>query len=42
MGGRVAWRDNVFVQRLCRTIKYAEVCLKASAGARCGPSNLCP
>ncbi len=28
---RVAWRDNVFVERLWRTIKYAEVYLHASA-----------
>ena len=24
-----AWRDNVFVERLWRTIKYEEVCLRA-------------
>jgi putative transposase len=27
-----AGRDNVFVERLCRTIKYEEVCLRAYAG----------
>ena len=29
MDGKGAWRDNVFVERLWRTIKYAEVYLKA-------------
>ena len=29
MDGKGAWRDNVFVQRLWRTIKYEEVYLKA-------------
>jgi putative transposase len=29
MDGRGAWRDNVFVERLWRTIKYEEVYLKA-------------
>ncbi len=29
MDGRGAWRDNVFVERLCRSIKYEEVCLHA-------------
>ena len=27
MDGRGAWRDNVFVERLWRTIKYEEVYL---------------
>ena len=27
MDGKRAWRDNVFVERLWRTIKYEEVCL---------------
>ena len=27
--GRGAWRDNVFVERLWRTIKYEEVYLRA-------------
>jgi putative transposase len=29
MDGRGAWRDNVFVERLWRTVKYEEVYLKA-------------
>ena len=29
MDGRGAWRDNVFVERLWRTIKYEEVYLRA-------------
>jgi putative transposase len=31
MDGKGAWRDNVFVERLWRTIKYGEVCLQACA-----------
>jgi putative transposase len=29
MDGKGAWRDNVFVERLCKTIKYEEVYLHA-------------
>lgn len=29
MNGKVAWRDNVFVERLWRSVKYEEVYLKA-------------
>lgn len=29
MDGRGSWRDNVFVERLWRTIKYEEVYLRA-------------
>ena len=29
MDGRGAWRDNVFVERLWRTIKYEEVYMRA-------------
>ncbi len=29
MDGRGAWRDNVFVERLWRTVKYEEIYLKA-------------
>jgi putative transposase len=29
MDGKGAWRDNVFVERLWRTVKYAEVYLRA-------------
>jgi len=31
MDGRGAWRDNVFVERLWRSVKYEEVYLKAYA-----------
>lgn len=31
MDGRGAWRDNVFIERLWRSIKYEEVYLKAYA-----------
>jgi hypothetical protein len=31
MNGKGAWRDNVFVERLWRTIKYEEVYLRAYA-----------
>ena len=35
MDGRGAWRDNVFVERLWRSVKYEDVYLKAydSVGA---------
>ncbi len=29
MDGRGSWRDNVFVERLWRSVKYEEVYLKA-------------
>jgi putative transposase len=29
MDGRGAWRDNVFIERLWRTLKYEEVYLRA-------------
>jgi putative transposase len=29
MDGKGAWRDNVFVERLWRSVKYEEVCLHA-------------
>jgi putative transposase len=32
MDGKDAWRDNVFVERLWRSIKYEEVCLRAYDG----------
>ena len=32
MDGKSAWRDNVFVERFWRTIKYAEVYLRAYDG----------
>jgi putative transposase len=31
MDGKGAWRDNVFVERLWRTIKYEELYLRAYA-----------
>jgi putative transposase len=37
MDGRASWRDNVFVERLWRSVKYEEVYLRAYdsvAGAR--------
>lgn len=33
MDGKGPWRDNVFVERLWRTIKYEEVYLRAYASA---------
>ena len=32
MDGKGAWRDNVFVERLWRSVKYEEVYLRAYAG----------
>jgi putative transposase len=32
MDGKGAWRDNVFVERLWRTVKYEEVYLRADGG----------
>lgn len=32
MDGRGAWRDNVFVERLCRSVKYERVYLNAYDG----------
>src|SRR4051795_8215250 len=29
MDGKGSWRDNVFVERLCRSIKYEEIYLRA-------------
>ena len=29
IGGRGAWRDNVFVERFWRSVKYERVCLGA-------------
>ena len=31
MDGQGAWRDNIFVERLWRTVKYEEVYLRAYA-----------
>ena len=32
MDGKSAWRDNVFVERLWRSVKYEEVYLRAYEG----------
>ena len=43
MDGKGAWRDNVFVERLWRSIKYEEVSLRAYASvpeARAGDRPL--
>ncbi len=32
MDGKGAWRDNVFVERLWRSVKYEEVYLRAYSG----------
>ena len=37
MDGKGAWRDNVFVERLWRTVKYEEVYLRAYAGVSASP-----
>lgn len=34
MDGKGAWRDNIFVERLWRTVKYEEVYLKAYDSVR--------
>ena len=44
MDGKGSWRDNVFVDRLRRSIKYEEVYLKAyesvtEASRRLGPTS---
>ena len=43
MGGKGSWRDNVFVERLWRSIKYEEVYLRAydtvSEARASGPST---
>ena len=42
MDGKGAWRDNVFVERLWRTIKYEEVYLHAYAQRAGGAGRPCP
>lgn len=39
MDGRGSWCDNVFVERLLRSIKYEEVYLRASLGRYIGFYN---
>jgi putative transposase len=36
MDGKEAWRDNVVVERLWRSVKYEEVYLRAGACPRAG------
>jgi putative transposase len=40
MDGKAAWRDNVFVERLWRTVKYEEVYLRAYASVAEARDNL--
>ena len=41
MDGRGAWRDNVFVERLWRTVKYEEVYLRAYDSVSDARVSLC-
>lgn len=34
MDGKCSWVDNVFIERLCRSLKYEEVYLKAYSTPR--------
>lgn len=40
MDGKGAWRDNVFVERLWRTIKYERVYLRAYDGVSVARTDL--
>jgi putative transposase len=40
MDGKGAWRDNVFVKRLWRTIKSERVCLRAYGGVSVAKSYI--
>ena len=40
MDGRGAWRDNVFVERLWRSVKYERVYLKAYDGVRAAKADI--
>ena len=40
MDGKGAWRDNVFVERLWRSVKYEEVYLRAYDGVREARSSI--
>jgi len=40
MDGKGAWRDNVFVERLRRTVKYEEVYLRAFDSVSAARENL--
>lgn len=41
MDGKGSWRDNVFVKRVWRSIKYEEVCLKAYESVRHDRRSIC-
>ena len=41
MDGKGAWRDNVIVERLWRTIKYEEVYLRAYDNVTAAKESLC-
>lgn len=40
MDGKGAWRDNVFVERLWRTIKYERVYLRAYDGVSAAKADI--
>ena len=40
MDGKGAWRDNVFVERLWRTVKYEEVYLRAYVGVAAARASI--
>jgi putative transposase len=40
MDGKGAWRDNVFVERLWRSVKYEEIYLKAYDSVREARSSI--
>ena len=40
MDGKGAWRDNVCVERLRRTIQYEKVCLRARDSVTAARENL--
>ena len=40
MDGRGAWRDNVFVERLWRSVKYERVYLRAYEGASAARADI--
>jgi len=40
MDGRGAWRDNVFVERLWRSVKYERVYLKAYDSVRAARADI--
>lgn len=42
MDGKGAWRDNIFVERLWRSAKYEEVCLRAYDSVTAAREALAP